>query len=56
MRTLRNWWGRNNPFALDAELHGPMRPCDKAIFIITATLGIWLVLFLIAAAYVMGGK
>jgi len=45
-----------SPFSLMEELHGPFRPRDKVVFIITASLGIWLVLFLFAALYVMGGR
>ena len=51
MTTIRNWWATHSPFALQRDLvHGPMRPRDKVVFCITASLGIGLVLFLIFAA------
>jgi hypothetical protein len=50
---LANWWSMNGPFALNERLHGPMKPRDKVVFILTALLAIWLVLFLLAAAWVM---
>jgi hypothetical protein len=56
MTALRDWWASNGPFALNERLHGPMRRSDKVVFIITATVAIWLVLFLLAAAWVMGGR
>jgi hypothetical protein len=52
---VTNWWATHSPFALNERLHGPMRRSDKVVFIITATVAIWLVLFLLAAFYVMGG-
>jgi len=55
MIALRNWWATSNPFALNERAHGPMRRSDKVVFILTATVAIWLVLFLLAAFYVMGG-
>jgi len=42
-----------SPFDIHTELHGPMRRSDKVVFILTASLGIWLVLFLFLAAAVV---
>jgi len=53
MAALANWWSMNGPFALNERAHGPMRRSDKVVFIITATVAIWLVLFLLAAAWVV---
>ena len=50
---LSHWWATHSPFVLAEEAHGPMRRSDKVVFILTAWLAIWLVLFLWAAAWVM---
>lgn len=52
--TLSHWWSTHSPFALNERLHGPMKPRDKAVFILTAWLGLFVFFAVVWSACVMG--